>query len=52
MAHEARWATTQDRAAAQCQVCGVCSFPHQREGSPLLEQTPFLLLPAVMEGFL
>lgn len=37
MAHEAKWATTQNRVAAQCQVCGVCSFLHQREESPLLE---------------
>lgn len=51
MAHEAKWATT-PRVAAQCQVCGVCSFLHQREESPLLEWTPFLLFPAIMEGFL
>lgn len=52
MAHEARWATTQDRLAAQCQVCEVCSFLLQREWPPLLERAPFLLFPAIMEGFL
>ena len=52
MAHEARWATTQDRLSAQCHVWEVCSFLLQREWAPLLERAPFLPFPALMEGFL